>query len=113
MTSNLDDLSYEVVDVIYSAQKDYFERRHEANKDKMGYNNEFLIKVFIEEKLLTIFLPFDNRQLIIDILSPFVSNTVPVVFKLETTLPKSQFFKFKSFIVILSPSTYIPILSCP
>jgi superfamily II RNA helicase len=43
LTSNLDDLSYDIADVIYQAEKEYFERRHEANKDKIGYNNEFLI----------------------------------------------------------------------
>lgn len=43
LTSNLDDLSYDIAEVIYVAEKEYYERRHEANKDKAGYNNEFLI----------------------------------------------------------------------
>ncbi len=43
LSSNLDDLSYAVIDLIYEIEKEYFERRHEANKDKPDYDNRFLI----------------------------------------------------------------------
>ncbi len=43
LSSNLDDLSYDIVNLIFEIEKEYYERRHEANKDKPNYNNEFLI----------------------------------------------------------------------
>ena len=39
----MDDLSYDIVNLIFEIEKEYYERRHEANKDKPNYNNEFLI----------------------------------------------------------------------
>lgn len=36
------DLSYDIIDLIYKSEMHYFEKRHRANQDKPEYNNEFL-----------------------------------------------------------------------
>jgi len=47
----LEDTSYNVVDLIYEVEKEYYERRHEANKYKQGYNNEFLLDSSYKETI--------------------------------------------------------------
>jgi len=42
LSKEFQDLSYDIIDLIYKTEIHYFEKRHRANQDKPDYNNEFL-----------------------------------------------------------------------
>ena len=42
LSQDFQDLSYDVIDLIFKAEAGYYEKRHRANQGKAGYNNEFL-----------------------------------------------------------------------
>ncbi|MBQ4646968.1 MAG: DEAD/DEAH box helicase [Candidatus Gastranaerophilales bacterium] len=42
LSGEFQDLSYDIINLIYQTEMHYFEKKHRANQDKSQYNNEFL-----------------------------------------------------------------------